>query len=74
MVCCATALLDFYVLLGLPKWDPDAAAEACRKCCVHYHALSLEAAGGEDSLFWRQKPKMHLFQELAEYQSSVLGR
>ena len=53
---------------------PHLASAASQKCCTMYKALHDEALAvhGHD-LFWRQKPKMHLFQELAEYQQLTLG-
>ena len=70
---CMASLLDFYVLLGVSEWHALAAADACRRCCVQYRALSLESIRNGRPLYWKQKPKMHLFQELSEYQSFVLG-
>ena len=58
------------MLLDLPKWDVAAGSNACRKCCILYQSLSkhFEAQG-----LWSMKPKLHLFQELAEFQAPDLG-
>ena len=40
-------------------------------CCTPRSAKSLRTLG--DPLYWRQKPKIHTFQELAEYQAFELG-
>ena len=69
---CASCLMDFYILLDSDEWNHDAAAEACRRFCVLFHALSREAAA-RDPRHWKMKPKMHLFQELAEFQTAELG-
>ena len=65
-----SALMDFYVLLDNDEWLPDAASVACRRFCVLFAALSQEA---DDSRYWKLKPKVHLFQELVEFQSHHLG-
>lgn len=70
MVSC---LLEFYLLLGLPEWNASCAAAAARKCCLLYSALGTEARMAGDSPFWRVKPKFHLWVELAEFQSPLLG-
>ena len=70
---CTASLLDFHVLLGVAEWHPQAAAEACRRCCVQCRASSLESTRNGRPLHWKQEPKMHPFQELSEYQSFVLG-
>ena len=38
-----------------------------------YAALGREATSEGRGLFWQFAPKAHMFQELAEYQSFVLG-
>ena len=70
VACCATSLLDFYILLDADEWDAVAGREASRTFCVLYSALSREA---QDGMRWRQKPKLHMFQELAEYHAFELG-
>ena len=38
-----------------------------------YAALSREASANDDR-YWRMKPKLHMFQELAEFQTADLGQ
>ena len=73
VAACATHLLDFYVLLDADVWGKKAGQESCRKFCILYSSLSKEAVQNGSEYLWRQKPKLHLFQELAEYQTFELG-
>ena len=70
---CISHLLDFYMLMCLPEYNVQAGAEACRRCLSMYKALSLEAASNGEEQRWKLKPKAHLFQELAEFQSAQWG-
>ena len=70
IAACASCLFEFYVLLDQEVFRADAAAEACRRYCLLYSALSEQAS---DERYWRKKPKMHMFQELAEFQAYDLG-
>ena len=65
-------LMDFYVCLTLPVFDPELASKACLGFCTMYGALKREAER-EGNLAWALKPKFHLFQELAEFQSFEIG-
>ena len=67
---CASALMDFYVLLDHDEWLADAASETVRRFCLLYKALSAESS---DERLWRMKPKMHMLQELVEFQVHDLG-
>ena len=67
---CTSAVLEFYVLLGRSTWDAEAGKTASRKVCLLYKALHDEA---NSDRYWRLKPNMHLFQELAEYTAPELG-
>ena len=58
---------------GGPEWHAQPAADACRGCCVQYRALSLESIRNGRSLCWKRKPKMHLFQEISQFQFFFLG-
>ena len=54
------------------EFDPRDIATCTRRACLQYGALrSLADARGED--VWRPKPKLHMWQELAEYQAASLG-
>lgn len=70
---CISSLMDFYLLMMLPKWHAPEAASACRQFCLLYAALRAEAAATGDDQTWRIKPKMHLFAELAEFQAPWMG-
>ena len=70
---CISGLMDFYIILSMPGWDKEAASVACRKFCLQYSALRREAEAGGNDLLWRIKPKMHMLQEMVEYQSEVHG-
>ena len=70
IAACASCLFEFYALLDQEVFRADAAAEACRRYCLLYSALSEQAS---DERYWRKKPKMHMFQELAEFQAYDLG-
>ena len=71
---CVSAQMEFYLLMGVEPYRPDLASAACQKFCSFYSALSKEAqeVHGND-LFWRIKPKLHMYQELAQYQIFQLG-
>ncbi len=62
-------LCNFYCLMGHDDFDAKAAADCCRKCCLYYGALSQEIG----ATGWRCKPKMHMWQEMAEFQTVSLG-
>jgi len=71
------ALLDYLLKLTMMnKHRPYPAAEAgeiSRKIALLYTGLEHEAMVHGDFLSWRCKPKLHLMQELIEYQSLVAG-
>ena len=73
VVQCCSGLMDFYQTLMLEPFDPNALSKACRKVCLMYGALHQEASRAGDFLSWKPKPKMHMMQELAEYQVFSLG-
>ena len=70
---CAACLLDYYILLDADEWHAQAGQDACRRFCILYAALSKAARQQGDQHSWKQKPKLHLFQELSEYQTFELG-
>ena len=67
-----SSLMDFYMQCSLPEFDADEAAAACQAFCTAYAALSREASK-KHLKAWHMKPKVHMFQELAEYQAKELG-
>ena len=70
---CMASLLDFYVLLGVSEWHAQAAADACRPMLRAIQGIEPRVHSERSHLVWKQKPKMHLFQELSECQSFVVG-
>ena len=70
IAACASCLLEFYVLLDQEEWRAGHGAEVARRYCLLYAALSGQA---DDDRYWRMKPKLHMFQELAEFQVYDLG-
>ena len=62
--------MDFYILLDHDEWLVKPAAETIRRFCLLYKALSAES---DDERIWRMKPKMHMVQELVEFQVHDLG-
>ena len=61
-------LAESYSYLDVTPWPAAAAATATRKFVLLYHALETEAIAKQaDSVFWRVKPKFHLFIELVEF-------
>ena len=66
-------LFAFYCFMGEhAEFDPRDIATCTRRACLQYGALrGLADARGED--VWRPKPKLHMWQEMAEYQAASLG-
>ncbi len=72
MLRLVSALMDFYMTLGVRSYPVELAKQVCRAVCLLYVALNEEAvAAGKDA--WRVKPKLHIFQEMGEYQTEQLG-
>jgi hypothetical protein len=71
------ALLDYLLQLTMMnKHRPYPAAQAgelSRKIALLYTGLEHEAMAQGDVMSWRCKPKVHLMQELIEYQCLVAG-
>ncbi len=68
-----TRLLDTLVrLVCVEPFDSSAAAEACRRLCLLYCALFRRSeAIGEDR--WRATPKLHMVQEMLEFDAFTFG-
>ena len=63
-VCqCLSHLMDFYMLISLPKFNAKLAEEASLGFCGLYSALSREAERTGQKA-WVMKPKIHMFQEV----------
>lgn len=72
MLQCVSALMDFYMCMGTRPFPAEHARNAVRNCCIFFVSLHEEAESlGKQT--WRVKPKMHLFQELGEFQTDELG-
>ena len=54
------------------KFNAEALATSSRELCILWSALE-EEASTNGKLLWVKKPKVHLFQELCEYQACNLG-
>ena len=67
-------LVDFYmnISLGEKAFDAELGRQSCMHFCELYGALEREAERNQQ-IAWKAKPKMHMFQELAEYQSFEIG-
>ena len=65
-----TSLFDMYMHMANEDWDASGAATCCRQFCLLYSALTAEAdrEHGDNTLLWRQKPKVHMLEELFEFQ------
>eukprot|EP00974_Lingulodinium_polyedra_P001267 121207-Lingulodinium_polyedra.AAC.1 len=70
---CISSLMDYYVFMNLEAWDFEVASGVCRKFCILYGALANEARVDGQDLTWKITPKMHMFQEMVEYQSRTQG-
>ena len=71
---CIRALLQFYMSLTVDPFKPELASSSCETFSTFYSALSEEAAKKHDNdVFWKVKPKHHMFCELAQYQCAELG-
>ena len=64
-------VLQLYVS-NKANYTASDAEEACRKFCAMYTALGQEAMA-QERVNWQPKPKMHLLQELVEYQAVEHG-
>jgi len=66
-------LLEVSLCLSESPYDSNRATMACRRCCLLYVQLAEAALSTGDSLSWRVKPKLHMFQELIEFVSPEFG-
>ena len=70
---CASSLMNFYLSFEMEPFDASFTEESCRTFCTLLSALAKEAEDGGDDMCWRLKPKVHMMQELGEYQVHILG-
>ena len=59
------------MVMSAEPFQAAEAAKATQTCALMY--ISLGNSTGEDSMFWRVKPKLHIFQELSEFQTWTIG-
>lgn len=62
-------LMAFYELLGQEPFDPRQASKSCRRCFLLYSVLSNKSP----EKIWSVKPKFHMWQGMAEFQSFSSG-
>jgi len=55
------------------NWDSDKAASLSQDLGMIYQKLNNEAAIKNNLNMWRLKPKLHMAQEMLEYQGKELG-
>lgn len=65
-------LLDCCKQAAKTPFEPEALSKSCRELCILWSVLEQEATA-EGKVAWVKKPKVHLFQELCEYQVHSLG-
>ena len=70
---CKLLLLQRYISGELVPFSSEKACELCRLVCVLYNALHEEMVAKIKPLLWDLKPKVHLLQELVEFQAKELG-
>ena len=76
--CSTVAELFNYMLMlaqevSAETYNKEKAVECCRRFCLLYCTLAEEALSRGQENIWQPKPKMHLLQELVEYQSPQWG-
>ena len=65
-------LQDLYDFTNQESYPAEVVAQTCRRMCILLSTLE-EEAHGRGSVCWRMKPKVHLAQELLEYQTLTDG-
>jgi hypothetical protein len=66
-------LLQKYISGSIAPYNSEVCCELCRQVCVLYNALHEEMVANGTPHLWDMKPKVHLLQELVEYQAIELG-
>jgi len=66
-------LLEVAMCLSSAPYAAEAASVACRKFCILYVTLEKESLAAGDEYSWKCKPKLHMFQELIEFQAPDHG-
>ena len=70
---CSLVELQRWISGDFQPYNAEAAGAVCRKVCVLYTALHEEMVASGKPLLWDLKPKVHLLQELVEFQAFELG-
>ncbi|MCP4036882.1 MAG: hypothetical protein GY733_08110, partial [bacterium] len=72
---CVTSLAAFYRSMQADPYSPDVVRNATRSCLVAFSAVHASAHrdGMPEPRVWHYIPKLHLAQEIGEYQSRELG-
>ncbi len=73
--CCVAGLRDFYASLEKNPFEPASCADATRRAIENLKRMNLLARepGMPSPAAWHLTPKVHLAQELGEFQCRVLG-
>ena len=70
----AQHLSNLYMYLDALPFPAELAANECQQLCDKYLALSLEADARGLGKHWKMKPKLHLMQELLQYDCLRTGQ
>ena len=65
---CAGHLAKCYSCLSVANYNADVMKEHCKAFCLLYCGLEATAS---NPMLWRVKPKLHLFQELCEFETGA---
>lgn len=67
-------LFDLQMMVsGIHQWDYSTACEKCVQMLSLYSALGKEAVREGRDMSWQMKPKVHMLQEMIEYQAAETG-
>ena len=66
---CVSGLMDFYMIMGMEPYPVAEAKVACEQMCTAYVALHDATIPNR----WALKPKIHMFMEMALFQTEELG-
>ena len=66
-------LLKLTLMTNMRPYYAEAAANLCQRVALLLFGLEMEALHAGDTVRWRTKPKVHLMEELIEYQTVLHG-
>ena len=69
-----THMHNLYVFLDAQPYPAQAAADECQLLCDKFLALNLEARHMGRDKHWKMKPKLHLLQELLQFDCLRTGQ